>query len=73
MGTIQVGAASGILRFSLYEELRERQPVLAAFSLLLLAAMAPTLVAMAIDARLFNGINVWLKPFSSSYRRSCTW
>ena len=25
--------------------------------------MAPTLIAMAIDARTFNGINVWIKPF----------
>ena len=63
MRAIQLGAASGVLRLSFYEELRERQPVLAAFSFLLLAAMAPTLIAMAIDARLFNGINVWLKPF----------
>ena len=63
MRAMQLGSASGVPRFSLDEELRERQPALAAFSFILLAAMAPTLVAMAIDARLFNGINVWLKPF----------
>ena len=64
MGAIQVGATwSGVPRFSFYAELRERQPVLAAFSFLMVAAIAPTLVAMAIDARLFNGISVWLKPF----------
>jgi hypothetical protein len=64
MGAVQVGAtASSVPRFSFYEELRERQPVLAAFSFLIVAAMVPTLLAMAIDVRLFNGINVWLKPF----------
>ena len=64
MDAAQVSAMSrGVRPFSFYEELRERQPVLAAFSFILLAAMAPTLLAMAIDVRLFNGINVWLKPF----------
>src|SRR6185503_17869665 len=46
-----------------YDDLRRRQPVLAAFTLLMLAAMAPTLMAMALDARTFNGVNVWIKPF----------
>lgn len=45
-----------------YGALRRRQPVLAAFTLLMLAAAAPTLLAMALDARTFNGINVWIKP-----------
>jgi hypothetical protein len=64
MGAVQVSAtSSSVPRLSFYEELRERQPVLAAFSFLMLATMAPTLLAMAIDVRLFNGINVWLKPF----------
>jgi hypothetical protein len=46
-----------------YDALRRRQPVLAAFTLLMLAAMAPTLTAMALDERTFNGIDVWIKPF----------
>ena len=47
----------------LFEEWRRREPMLAAFALLMMAAMMPTLIAMAIDARTFNGINVWIKPF----------
>lgn len=47
----------------LFEEWRRREPMLAAFALLMTAAMVPTLIAMAIDARTFNGINVWIKPF----------
>lgn len=46
-----------------YDNLRRRQPVLAAFAFLMLAAMAPTLMAMALDVRTFNGVNVWIKPF----------
>jgi len=46
-----------------YDDLRLRQPVLAAFTFLMLAVMAPTLLAMALDARTFNGVNVWIKPF----------
>ena len=47
----------------LFEEWRRREPMLAACALLMAVAMAPTLIAMAIDARTFNGINVWMKPF----------
>ncbi len=47
----------------LFEEWRRREPTLAAFALLMMASMVPTLIAMAIDARTFNGINVWIKPF----------
>jgi hypothetical protein len=46
-----------------YAELQRRQPVLAAFTFLMLAAMAPTLMAMVLDARTFNDVNVWIKPF----------
>jgi hypothetical protein len=56
-----VGVASGWGRW--YDELRRRQPVLAAFTFLMLAAMAPTLMAMALDARTFNDVNTWIKPF----------
>jgi hypothetical protein len=52
----------------LFEEWRRREPTLATFALLMTAAMAPTLIAMAIDGRTFNSINVWIKPlkFESS-------
>jgi hypothetical protein len=46
-----------------YGAFHSRQPVLAAFTFLMLAAMAPTLLAMVFDERTFNGINVWIKPF----------
>jgi hypothetical protein len=38
------------------------EPVMAGTALMLLAMIPPTLVAHALDARLFNGINVWDKP-----------
>jgi hypothetical protein len=38
------------------------QPVLAVTGVLLLAVMAPTLVALGLDTRLLNGISVWIKP-----------
>jgi hypothetical protein len=37
--------------------------VLAALAFLMLASIAPTLLAIAFDERTFNGINVWIKPF----------
>jgi hypothetical protein len=46
-----------------YSEFHRRQPVLAAFAFLMIAAMAPTLLALALETRTFNGINVWMKPF----------
>lgn len=58
------GMASNRLGTSgLFGEWRLREPTLAAFALVMVVAMAPTLIAMAIDARTFNGINVWIKPF----------
>jgi hypothetical protein len=58
------GAAPGSLDTSgLFGEWRRREPTLAFFALVMVVAMAPTLIAMAIDARTFNGINVWMKPF----------
>ncbi len=58
------GAAPGSLDTSgLFGEWRRREPTLAAFAFVMVVAMAPTLIAMAIDARTFNGINVWMKPF----------
>ncbi len=42
---------------------QRREPTLVAFALLMVAATLPTLIAMAVDVRTFNGINVWIKPF----------
>ena len=47
----------------LFGEWRRREPMLAAFALVMGVAMVPTLIAMTIDVRTFNGINVWMKPF----------
>jgi hypothetical protein len=43
-------------------ELRARQPQLANAALVSLLAILPCLVAMAIDERTVNGIDVWIKP-----------
>lgn len=43
-------------------ELRRRQPQLANAALLALLALAPVLIALGLDARTINGINVWIKP-----------
>ncbi len=40
----------------------QAEPRFAGMALLLLLAMVPTLFAMLVDPRLFNGINVWDKP-----------
>jgi uncharacterized membrane protein len=49
-------------------EWRRREPLLAALTLVMLAAMVPTFVAFLFETRTFNGINVWIKPlkFQSS-------
>jgi hypothetical protein len=39
-----------------------REPVFAAFALLLAILVAPTAVAFVVDDRTLNGANVWLKP-----------
>jgi hypothetical protein len=44
-------------------EIFRREPVFAAGTMLIVLTMAPTLFAMAVDTRQFNGINVWDKPF----------
>jgi len=58
-----VAPAVGFVREDWYGALHRREPVLAALAFLMLAAIAPTLLAMAFDERTFNGINVWIKPF----------
>lgn len=37
-------------------------PILAATAIVLLAMVPPTLMAMVLDGRTFNGVNVWIKP-----------
>jgi hypothetical protein len=39
-----------------------REPVFAAFALLLAISVAPTAVAFLVEDRMLNGVNVWLKP-----------
>lgn len=48
---------------SLAAEPFRRHPLFAGAALCLLALMAPTLFAMALDQRTFQDINVWIKPF----------
>lgn len=49
-------------RHGLLAELRQRQPQLTGFGLLLLALAVPTAVAGLIDSRTLEGVDVWLKP-----------
>jgi hypothetical protein len=42
--------------------LREREPTLAAFALVMLLLAVPTLLALMVDTRLVHGVNVWVKP-----------
>lgn len=39
-----------------------REPLYATAALILAVLILPTLVAMAVDQRTFNGVSVWLKP-----------
>ena len=57
------GAGTSPHAAGLFEAWRRREQTLAAFALLMVAATVPTLIAMALDVRTFNGINVWIKPF----------
>ena len=43
-------------------ELRRRQPHLATAALLCLFAIVPCLIALGLDPRTVNGLNVWVKP-----------
>ena len=47
---------------SLLAELHRRQPQLAATARLFLVATLPLLLALLIDSRTVNDINVWIKP-----------
>jgi hypothetical protein len=48
-------------RDAFFESFR-REPVFAAFALLLAFSVAPTAIAFLVDDRTLNGANVWLKP-----------
>jgi hypothetical protein len=45
-----------------FAELQRRQPTLATAALLFLLGVVPCLIAMAIDPRTVNDINIWVKP-----------
>ena len=47
---------------SAYGALRARQPQLAAAATMALAALVPVLLALLLETRTVNGINVWVKP-----------
>lgn len=49
-------------RYGLLERMHRDAPVLTALGLLLVLSLAPTLAAMQIDDRLFQGDSIWLKP-----------
>lgn len=43
--------------------IQHEAPLLAGFTIFLALMSLPTLMAMALDDRLHNGINIWIKPF----------
>jgi hypothetical protein len=63
MSMTQDTARSRFDTLGLFGEWRRRESTLAAFAILMAVAMLPTLLAILIDTRTFNGINVWIKPF----------
>lgn len=54
---------SRLLRREFVEDLSRHDPVLTRFAVLMILLMVPTLMAMSVDVRTYNGVNVWLKPF----------
>lgn len=54
---------------SWYRDMHGRQPVLAAQGTAMLAVLLLCLAAMSFDARLINGLSVWIKPakFAASF------
>lgn len=47
----------------MFDRMLKADPVTAALGLGMVFIMAPTLAAMGLDDRLFDGQNVWIKPF----------
>ena len=45
-------------------KLRQSEPRLAAFGLLMLLLMVPALLGLALDERTLRDVNVWVKPQS---------
>ena len=66
MSTLAQGAPAARILSNLplawLAELERRQPQLANVGHLMLVATLPLLLAMTIDARLVNGIGIWVKP-----------
>lgn len=60
--TAQVPSSLGIARAGWLAFETRGQALLTGAALFLLMIMVPTLMAMAIDVRTLNGINVWIKP-----------
>jgi hypothetical protein len=59
-GTAVTASSLGPVRW--LGEIGRRQPVLAGAGVLVAIAIAPMALAGGIDGRLFNGIDVWIKP-----------
>lgn len=49
-------------RTGLLDRMQHNAPVLTALGLLLVLSLAPTMAAMQIDDRIFQGHSIWLKP-----------
>ncbi len=78
MSMISASAPNDNVLLGWFAEWRRREPLLAALTLVMLAAMVPTFAAFLFETRTFNGINVWIKPlkFQSSvalYAGTLTW
>jgi hypothetical protein len=63
MNTIAMAPAGTVRPAFTLTGLFRREPLFAGTAVMLVVLMAPTLFAMALDARQFNGINIWDKPF----------
>lgn len=55
-------AVLGLAKREFYR-IKQDAPYLTALTIFLALMMLPTLSAMALDDRLHNGINIWIKPF----------
>lgn len=62
MSGIALPSPQSTCRLTRLPALRRAQPVLAAAALVSLLALAPVMLALAIDVRTVNGINIWVKP-----------
>jgi hypothetical protein len=62
MAVLDARQLPGVSLFTLREELRRRQPVLAAAAEVFLLVALPCMLAMLLDPRQVNGVSVWVKP-----------